>query len=75
MPNTVSMLNVTISSGVPQGSNLGHLLFIVFINNIIKVIEVDHEPFADDLMSVNLIEDCISLQNRVNLNKLVLNVR
>ena len=37
-----------IKAGVPQGSRLGPILFIIYMNDIIKDIESDMLIFADD---------------------------
>ena len=72
-----------ITSGVPQGSNLGPLFFCLFINDLNDVIGCQKLFFADDLKifsSIISIDDCIDLQvaldnvvhwcntNRLNLN-------
>ena len=39
---------VDVQAGVPQGSLLGPLLFLVFINDLVEVVESDIRIFADD---------------------------
>ena len=56
----------SVISGVPQGSVLGPLLFLILISDINKKVEHSHvSSFADDtrvLKKINKIEDCSKLQ-------------
>jgi hypothetical protein len=64
---------VTITSGVPQGSVLGPLLFIMFINDLPKVLRnCECSVFADDLKIFKKIFDADdSLVLQYNLNQVV----
>ena len=46
-----------IQSGVPQGSVLGPLLFLVFINDLEKDIKSKVKFFADDTMLFDIVKD------------------
>ena len=55
-----------VSSGVPQGSILGPLLFILYVNDISSVVQSNVKMFADDVTlytTVLTTADCIQLQN------------
>ncbi len=38
----------TVKSGVPPGSVLGHLIFLIFINDLADELTCNHLVFADD---------------------------
>ena len=57
----------SVTSGVPQGSLLGPLLFIIFINDLpgVAIGDVFTSLYADDTKvyhNINTIEDCMSMQ-------------
>jgi hypothetical protein len=74
-----------VTSGVPQGSHLGPLCFIWFVNRISKIFDYVRVFFyADDLklfLPVSGFQDCLKIQSYLNKlsewcdrNSLLLNV-
>ena len=57
-----------VSSGVPQGSVLGPLLFVLYINELPSLVSSNLLMFADDIKFYRCIrspEDCPILQNDI----------
>ena len=57
---------VKVKSGVPQGSVLGPILFLIYINDIEDKIKCDTFKFADDTKLVGCVDDRNNLQNDIN---------
>ena len=67
--NGFASMEFVVRSGVPQGSNLGPLLFNLFINDLITSLTCPVLAYADDLKLFSTIcdeEDVETLQSNVN---------
>ena len=60
-----------VRSGVPQGSILWPLLFLLYVNDLPDLVKATAKMFADDTKlysNISTLADCEALQN--DLNKL-----
>ena len=58
----------TISTGVPQGSVLGPLLFLVFINDIVDIVHSEIKVFADDTSLYLTVDNPITAAASLNID-------
>ena len=56
----------TVESGVPQGSVLGPLLFLIYINDLERNIKSNIKFFADDTMLFSIVKDHVISADNLN---------
>ena len=69
--NGLASETFAVSSGVPQGSVLGPLLFLVYVNDIPEQVECNISMFADDTKIYTAVKDIADTQRlQADLNSL-----
>ena len=61
--------SLPVTSGVPQGTVLGPLLFLCFVNDIPDCVSSNIRLYADDILlyrTINVMDDCVKLQDDLN---------
>ena len=55
-----------VTSGIPQGSILGPILFLIFINDLPECVQSISTIFADDTKAYNTCDKCEMIQEDIN---------
>ena len=59
--------------GVPQGNVLGPLIFIIYMNDIVKVSDHNIRMIADDVVLFDVSDDLPALYNKLHQDLYLLN--
>ena len=57
---------LTVSTGVPQGSVLGPLFFLIYINDLVENVSCDVRLFADDTSLFSVVNDVVTTAFEIN---------
>ena len=63
----------TIECGVPQGSFLGPLLILIYINDLVKNMKSNGKVFADDTILFSIVNDPVISADELNHDLEVIN--
>ena len=58
--------NLTIKPGVPQGSTLWSIIFLIYINELSDNLEANVKLFADDTSMFSVVSDPINTSQKPN---------
>ena len=71
--NDKSLYGKNINAGVPQGSILDHLLFLIYINGFTKSLTANTKLFADDTSLFSVVHDTQTSANDLNNDLEIIN--